>query len=247
MKIANLIEQLNNKYDFSLAEDFDNVGLLIGDMNDEVSKVLTTLDIDLDVCNEAIANNCNTIVSHHPLFAFDPLKKIEFNSYTGNLVKYIIENNLNIIAMHTNVDNKHGEVSKWIAQEIGLDVKTVFNVDNEKECGVVCDYNSTYQNLIQVLKEKYSNISYIGDESKEISSIALVGGSGSFLLSKFVDSDIDVFITGDLKYHDFHDMQKLGKCIVDIGHFAENIFSSKILEGINIDYIVSKRELFIKN
>lgn len=246
MKIFELVEQLNNKYNFDLAEDFDNVGLLIGDMYKQVNKVITTLDVDLDVCIEAVENNCNVIVSHHPLFAFDPLKRIEYNSYNGKLVKYIIENDLNIIAMHTNVDNMNGEVSRWIAEDIGLEVKSTFNVVNEKQLGVICNYSGTYESLIEMLRNKYQSIKYIGNSDK-ISSIAIVGGSGAFLLNQFVNSDVDVFITGDLKYHDFHDMHKLGKCIVDIGHFAENIFSSKILEGIDVDYIVSKRELFIKN
>ncbi len=246
MKIFELVELLNNKYSFDLAEDFDNVGLLIGDMYKDVSKVITTLDVDLDVCVEAVENGCNVIVSHHPLFAFDPLKKIEYNTYNGKLVKYIIENNLNIIAMHTNVDNMNGEVSRWIAEDIGLAVKSSFNVVNEKELGVICSYDGTYDGLIEKLRNKYPSIKYIGDNRK-VTSVAIVGGSGAFLLNQFVNSDIDVFITGDLKYHDFHDMHKMEKCIVDIGHFAENIFSFKILEGIDVEYVVSKRELFIKN
>ncbi len=90
MKIFELITHLNNKYSFNLAEDYDNVGLLIGDENLEVKKVFTSLDIDLEICVEAVENGCNVIVSHHPLFAFDPLKRIDYNVYSGKLVKYII-------------------------------------------------------------------------------------------------------------------------------------------------------------
>ncbi len=158
MKILDLLNQFDSKYPFKLAADFDNVGLLIGDATTEITKVLTTLDVDLEVCIEAVENGCNTIVSHHPLFAFDPLKRICFDSVNGKLVKYVIENNLNIIAMHTNVDNMNGEVSKWIAEEIGLSVSSSLFIDGEVETGVVCSFTDTYSSLITQIKKTYPKI-----------------------------------------------------------------------------------------
>ncbi len=246
MKIRQLIEKLNNEYNFSLAEEYDNVGLLIGDYNTEIKKVLTSLDIDLEVCEEAVKNNCNVIVSHHPLFAFDPLKNIVFSDYNGKLVKYIIENNLNIIAMHTNVDNMNATVSSWIAKSLALNVNDYFGKSDDKTSGVICNVDMTYKTLIEQLKSQYGTFNYIGEEDKQISTVAIVGGSGSFLLDEFVGSDIDVFITGDLKYHDFHEMYKLNKCIIDIGHFAENVFTNNILANYNLDTVISKRKCIIK-
>ncbi|MFV0424664.1 MAG: Nif3-like dinuclear metal center hexameric protein [Bacilli bacterium] len=246
MKIFELITQLNNMYSFNLAEDYDNIGLLIGDENLEVKKVFTSLDIDFEICMEAVDNGCNVIVSHHPLFAFDPLKKIDYNLYSGKLVKFIVENNLNIIAMHTNVDNMNASVSKWIAEDLGFETINYFSVENEKSIGVVCSVDLKYHELLESLDNKYGSVNYIGDPRKRVSKIAIVGGSGSFLLDDFGSSDIDVFITGDIKYHDFHDMYKLDKCVVDIGHFAENVFINKVLNNIDVNYYSSKRTSIIK-
>ncbi len=246
MLIKELVEKLNSKYSFTLAEDWDNVGLLVGNSEEQVDKVLTTLDVDIDICIEAVTRGCNVIVSHHPLFAFDPLKSITFDTYNGTLVKYIIENNLNIIAMHTNVDNLNGSVSKWIAENLGLTVNETFYIDGDKQTGVVCNVELNYKQLLDLLKTKYK-INYIGNEEKIVKKVAIVSGSGSFLLDYFTNSDVDVFITGDLKYHDFHDMFKLNKCVVDIGHFAENIFSTKVLEDIDVEYCCSARKCVINN
>ena len=102
------------------AEDFDNVGLLVGNYNTEVSNILVTLDTLEETVNEAIAKNCNLIVSFHPII-FGGLKKLNGNSYVERAVLQAIKNDIAIYATHTALDNSKQGVSAKMCEMIGLE------------------------------------------------------------------------------------------------------------------------------
>ena len=104
MKIQNVINYLEELAPLSYAETFDNVGLLIGDTQTNVTGILVTLDSLETTVDEAIAKKCNLIVSFHPII-FSGLKKINGNSYVERVVLKAIKNNIAIYAMHTALDN----------------------------------------------------------------------------------------------------------------------------------------------
>lgn len=114
--VTNYIEQLAP---LSYAEDFDNVGLLIGNYSTEVTGVLVTLDTLEETVDEAIANNCNLIVSFHPI-VFSGLKKINGNNYVERVVLKAIQNNIAIYATHTALDNVNNGVSAKMGEVLGL-------------------------------------------------------------------------------------------------------------------------------
>ncbi|WP_047789598.1 Nif3-like dinuclear metal center hexameric protein [Tenacibaculum mesophilum] len=115
--VTNYIEQLAP---LSYAEDFDNVGLLIGNYSTEVTGVLVTLDTLEETVDEAIANNCNLIVSFHPI-VFSGLKKINGNNYVERVVLKAIQNNIAIYATHTALDNVNNGVSAKMGEVLGLE------------------------------------------------------------------------------------------------------------------------------
>ncbi len=114
--ITDLLEELAP---LAYAEDFDNVGLLVGDTKAVVSGVLVTLDTLENVVDEAIAKNCNLIVSFHPII-FGGLKKITGANYVQRVVIKAIKNNIAIYSMHTALDNSQYGVNAKIAQVLGL-------------------------------------------------------------------------------------------------------------------------------
>ncbi|WP_439127918.1 Nif3-like dinuclear metal center hexameric protein, partial [Polaribacter sp.] len=95
--ITNYIEELAP---LQYAEDFDNVGLLVGNYNSEITGVLVTLDTLEETVDEAISKNCNLIVSFHPII-FGGLKKLNGNSYVERVVLKAIKNDIAIYATHT--------------------------------------------------------------------------------------------------------------------------------------------------
>ena len=101
------------------AEDFDNVGLLVGSYTQEVSGILVTLDTLENVVDEAIANNCNLIVSFHPII-FSGLKRITGSSYVERVVIKAIQNNIAIYSMHTALDNSKEGVNAKICEVLEI-------------------------------------------------------------------------------------------------------------------------------
>lgn len=102
-----------------LQENYDNSGVQIGDKNMTITAVLTTIDVNQDVVNEAIENGCNLIISHHPLI-FRPLKKITPENEVHRCVLSLIQNNIALYVAHTNFDNILEGVNGKIAEKIGL-------------------------------------------------------------------------------------------------------------------------------
>ena len=119
MTIQNITNYIEELAPLNYAEDFDNVGLLIGNYQTEVTGVLVTLDTLEETVDEAIAKNCNLIVSFHPII-FGGLKKINGNNYVERVVLKAIQNNIAIYATHTALDNSKNGVSAKMCEVLGL-------------------------------------------------------------------------------------------------------------------------------
>jgi dinuclear metal center YbgI/SA1388 family protein len=119
MKIKDITACIEEIAPLNYAEDFDNIGLLIGNYATEVSGVLVTLDTLEVTINEAIENNCNLIVSFHPII-FSGLKKLNGKNYVERVVLKAIQNNIAIYAMHTALDNSIQGVNAKICEVLGL-------------------------------------------------------------------------------------------------------------------------------
>ncbi|MAO09498.1 MAG: Nif3-like dinuclear metal center hexameric protein [Flavobacteriaceae bacterium] len=119
MKVKEVIQILDDFAPLSYAEGFDNTGLLVGDTNASVSGILVTLDTLEEVVDEAIKNNCNLIVSFHPII-FSGLKKLTGKTYVERVVQKAIKNDINIFAIHTALDNAWNGVNAMICEKLNL-------------------------------------------------------------------------------------------------------------------------------
>ncbi|OPX88532.1 MAG: putative GTP cyclohydrolase 1 type 2 [Pelotomaculum sp. PtaB.Bin104] len=115
-QILNLMEELAP---LKLAEAWDNSGLQVGDPEQEVSCVLLTLDLDLNVAAEAQNIGAGLIISHHPMF-FKPVKSINLDSSQGKLIRYLLLNQISVYTAHTNLDIASRGVNQALAERIGL-------------------------------------------------------------------------------------------------------------------------------
>lgn len=261
MKVEELLKKLNEKYPNELAESWDNVGLIFGSRNNDVDKVLTSLNIDLHTCVEAVSRGCNVIVSHHPLLSLKPLQALnraENNEapnsiitdyYEGELIQYIIKNDLNVIAAHTNADFADAAVSRWIAEELGYNVVSPFLNKMGSEIGVVVTIENTLHNVLENVREKCNRtLNYLGENEKNIKEAVIIGGSGSSFLKEFLYLKYDLFLTGDLTYHNYHDTlnQGNGACLIDIGHHMEIVFVNNVLNDIDVEWTAYETKNFIK-
>jgi dinuclear metal center YbgI/SA1388 family protein len=229
-------------------EDYDNAGLITGHPSMRVSGIIVSLDATEEVVDDAIARSCNVIVAHHPII-FRGLKKINGNNYIERTIIKAIKNDIAIYAIHTNLDNVyHDGVSTKIASVLGL---TDVQILSPKPNVWHPDGNVVGSGAIGYLTKALPTqtfFSYLCDKMKiqtfrhttickeSIGTVALCGGSGSFLLNSAISAKADIFISADFKYHEFFDANE-EIIIVDIGHYESEKFTIDLLvEALSVSF-----------
>ena len=215
MKIRELLEHIDSFAPFSLAEEWDNPGLLVGSMNAEVHKVGVCLDAVSSAVIEAEKLGCNALVCHHPVI-FRGVKSITDSSEQGRTIQEAIRRNVNIIAAHTNWDKAPGGVNDTLAALLGL--KDTQPLDELGVCGKlpVAMFRPTF---LEHVKTSWglSGIDCYGQPAK-ISRVALCGGSGSEFWRAAKNHHADIYLTADMKYHELSDAVNEGLAIGLINH-----------------------------
>lgn len=234
-----IVEFLNRLAPPELAESYDNVGVLAGGENKNIEKVLITLDTDSGVAKEAVKENAQLIVSHHPLI-FNPIKNVTNSTETGKTLITLIKNDISLFAMHTNFDSVKNGMCDILAKKIfGENNYVNFNGENGDGIGRVVNLNSeiTLGELCEKIK-KNLNIPYlriVGDLSRKIKKSAIVGGGGAGMTEEALKTGADVYISGDFKYQHGRDAYALNLALIEITHYdAEIVFAEymkKILEN----------------
>ena len=235
MTIKSVSDYIEKIAPLNQSEDFDNVGLLIGNEMTEVKGVLVTLDTLEETVDEAIRKNCNLIVSFHPII-FDGLKKINGNSYVEKVVLKAIQNNIAIYATHTALDNSNVGVSAKMCEVLGLKNYNILipKEDENTGMGMIGDLPEPMQeeDFLKFTKKtfKTNGIRFSSKIGKSVKKIAVLGGSGSFAISNAIQKKADVYISADFKYHDFFKAE--GKILlIDVGHYESEQFTKNLLVG----------------
>ena len=127
-----VINILENMAPPQLAEEWDNVGLQVGDPAAEIERVLVTLDVNADVLQEAITKRVQMIVAHHPLI-YRPLKNLRYDRPPGYLIKALVENKITVYCAHTNLDSAAAGVNEMLARKLGLKDIEVLNPDKSEK------------------------------------------------------------------------------------------------------------------
>jgi len=230
-KIFEICDYLNSICPENLAEEWDNVGFLIGDKKSEVTKIMVCLDVDLSVAKEACENKANLIISHHPVI-FNPVKRLTEDN--EKLLRYLIKNDISVYSAHTNLDVVSDGLNDLLAKKIGLE-KCEILVPTKEFNGKMCGYGrfsklEKPQKLKDVLKNiKQSlgneNLKFSGNEEKIIEYVAVNSGGGSSMMEFCFDKKIDLYITGDFKYNLIRDAYENDFAIVDAGHYETEIIA----------------------
>ena len=174
MKLNDLIKKIENKYPLNLAYDWDNVGLIVGDFDSEIKKVLVTLEANEKVINEAIENNVDLIVTHHP-FIFKKMKKINTRDLKGRLIHKLIKNNINLYSMHTNFDIAYDGLNDYFMEVMGFENSKILDVTNSETLYKLAVYvPETHENILrEALGE--AGAGYIGNYSNCTFNISGIG------------------------------------------------------------------------
>ncbi len=206
-----------------LAFEWDNVGLQIGDPDQEVSGVLLTLSVTIESVQKAIAGGADLIIAHHPVI-FKPLPHIRTDTPEGSLLTAILKHDLAVYVAHTNLDQAEQGLNQWLARDLGLrEQRVLAPVDNGTvglgRIGTVAP--AKLRTFAQQIEDLWNcSVRLVGDPEQEIRTVAVLGGSGGDFVQKARESGADVLVTGDVSYHDAMDARSLGLAVLDAGHFA---------------------------
>ena len=214
--VGDIARFLDGVFPEDSAEGFDNVGLLIGDVDNAVTKIMVMLDADENTINEAVASGADMIVTHHP-FIFSPLKRIN-----DKLILKLIENKIALYSAHTNLDSGVMGVNDNLAKLLDLSATErvmmpdctlvgVTGYTTKKTLGELIEHTKTVLGI--------NNVRYTGDLGDKASKIGVIGGSAAEFMGEMKHIGCDTFITADLKYHQAQQAQQIGINIIDAGHF----------------------------
>lgn len=210
----------------SLAESWDHPGLQIGNVHTPVKKVLVALDLTAENASYAADNGVNLIISHHP-FLFRSLHEIDLGTYRGKIIETLIRSSIVSFAAHTNLDIARGGVNDVLAEKLSLsDVSGLDPAENGSDAdslgrtGMLPRVMSGKE-AVSYIREKLEMpvIRYSGDINKNVKKIAILGGAGSEYIHDAKRLGADLFLTGDLKYHEAQEAYASDIIVVDGGHF----------------------------
>ena len=225
MKARDIISVIESFAPLSIQENWDNSGLCVGSEDDEVTSVLLGLDCTPELVDEAVDCGADMIVTHHPLI-FSGLKKISPDDQVGAAVIKAIKAGISIYAAHTSADKVIAGVSGAMASRLGLVNVSILDEDGEGTgLGVVGDLPQpvTAAEAVTLVKERFGLKALRSSRPVEgmISRVAMCGGSGGSLIKAAVASGAQLYLSGDISYHNF--FTRDGFMIMDIGHYESEI------------------------
>ncbi len=227
MKVKELTDFLESRYPAEMAENWDNVGLLVGDDEKEVCHVFLALDLTEQVLMEAAEAGADMIITHHPMI-FGGLKKINNHDFTGRKVIALIRQGIQYFAMHTNYDVLG--MADLSADYLKLQDREVLSVTEEPEgFGRVgrLPERMTLKECGLFVKEALGlrDVRIYGDPDQMVERAAVCTGSGKSMIRDVLKKKADVYITGDIDHHTGIDAVAQNLAVVDAGHYGtEYIF-----------------------
>ncbi len=233
MKISDVIERFEKEFPQELAYEWDNVGLLVGDRNREVTSVVTCLDVTEDVIDFAKNMEAELIISHHPVI-FSPINRINRDTKSGRLLMDAIENKIAIYSAHTNCDKAESGINTRLAEMLGLDFVEPLEDDGLGRIGNLSE-PVAFDEFAKVVEDTLAiKVRFCGDTKKLVRRVAVCSGAGSDVIPTAIAKGADVLVTGDTKYHQMLDF-KDDINIIDAGHFGTECVVAEIFAEILCD------------
>ena len=244
--VSDMIDLMEQIAPVDLAEEWDNVGLQVGDRRWAVNKVGVSLDAGMAVIKAACEMKVNMLITHHPLI-FAPLRAIDCQTPIGAIIQKAIEHRIAIYSAHTNFDKSEEGLNDILARRIGLSdcmaLDSSLSPDGteaqEKPQGIgrigklpeavqLKDFAVGIKKRLQL-----DSIKIVGRPDLLIDRAAVCTGSGSSLVELFLQSGAQVYISGDLRFHDARDVEAADLGMIDIGHFpSEYLMVEDLVERL---------------
>ncbi len=202
-----------------LAESWDNVGLLVGDPDAPVQRILVSLDITEAVVEEAIQQQAQLIVSHHPVMncTWHKVQTLRSDDRQGRILRALVQSKISAICMHTNLDAAQGGVNDVLAEKLQLHDLIPLTEEKIGRVGTLKCELPLVEFTHFVIKSLGCNGLRYTSCGKPVHRVAVGGGACGDYIGQAVALGCDTFVTSDLSYHDFLDTTQIN--LIDAGHF----------------------------
>lgn len=248
MKTEEIIKILVKKFPDTNAEAWDNVGLIIGNHKKEVKKVQFSLDVTENAIEHAIKHNVDLIISHHPLI-FKAIKQINSYNLLGKKLLKLMKHNINVYTLHTNLDSSYAGLNDYLLSKLEVKKSKVISLNENQDAGIgryfdldkdvsIKDYTAFIKNKLDIEQMRYVGNNF----DKKIKRVGIINGSAMDYWKTAKKLGIELFITGDISYHNALDAKEEGLNLLDFGHYeSERFFYELIkeeLKGLGIEFYI---------
>ena len=259
--LKDIINFMNEFCPPHLAFNGDNVGLIEGREEKEISRVLLTLDVDEKVAEEAAKINADAIISHHPLM-FHSIKRLTDHTPQERTLMSLIKNDISLFSAHTNLDCVWGGLNDFLAKKLGIKNTSVIEVVDSfggKDHGFgrigEVDEGTTLSDMLSRCTNALGTpfVKYVGNPNKIIKTVAVNCGGGADEMNVCIEKKADLFITGDVKYNPARDAYENNMAVIDAGHFETEYIVCELLCQIlskkfpAVEFKISKENIPVFN
>lgn len=227
--IAEIINYLEVLAPPILAEEWDNVGLIVGDRARETSAVMTCLTLTPDVAAEAVKRQVGLVVSHHPIL-FQPVQKLTADTTEGRMLLELIGADVAVYSPHTAYDSARTGINQQLAEQFqlsGIEVLRPFAGEDEQaadgagRCGTL-PRAMPLKEFVELVKTEFGVecVQYVGVENAMVSKVGLACGSAAEFLRDAYKKGCQVLLTGEARFHACFEATALEMGLVLVGHYA---------------------------
>ncbi len=235
MKVREIMSLLDSIAPFANQAEWDNSGLIVGDMNADVKKIVVSLDATDEVVEQAIQAKADLLITHHPL-VFAPILKVNSENFITNRMLKLAQNKVNYIAMHTNIDKT--ALADVADELLNINKERAIEVDINSEdkksgFGSIGKFMNANKELVNITlrdavirtKNAFQRevVNVYGDLDTVVTKVAVCTGSGKSMIEECIKEKCDLLITGDITYHAALDALAQGLSIIDASHFGTEI------------------------
>lgn len=224
--VSDLIVFLEKFAPPELAEDWDNTGLLIGRRDRLVHRAMTCLTLTPDVAAEAMTENVDLVVSHHPVL-FRGAKQVTDMTSEGKMLLDLIESRVAVYSPHTSFDSSPSGINQQLAESVGLkDILALRPSDSDETSGSgrygVLPETLALSDFLSVVREATAAeyLEFCGDEGASVTKVAVACGAAGEFLSDAIQAGCDTFVTGEGRFHSALEARNAGVALVFVGHYS---------------------------
>lgn len=240
-KLFNIIESIEKVLPADLIDEHDNSGLLIGDRMQEVKHIRLALEATVEVIDSAVKDKVDLLIVHHPLI-FSPMTSVTSDTLEGKKVLKLIQNGIALYAAHSNFDRATDGLNRTFGRMAGLVDVTLAEVEsNGYVLKGVLHEAMTVGAYVAYISEEFNlkHIRYVGEETDQIRSVGFCTGSGMSFVSDHLFEEVDVYLTGDLKYHDAMWLHESGHKVIDVTHYGSEIIAAEVFYKLISEVLTS--------